>query len=176
MTNIKGNKVTLRAVEPSDIDYLYEWENDTDVWGVSGTTSPFSHYTLSLFIEAQREDIFTSKQMRLMICDTITKKSVGAVDIFEFDPLNHRAGVGIMTAPAFRGYGYAKDALLTLESYASQYLRVHQLWCNILEDNQASINLFTSIGYNGIGTKRDWVITSKGYKDEIMFQKILDIE
>lgn len=171
MVNIKGDVVTLRAVEPEDISLLYEWENDTALWGVSGTVAPFSYHTLEQFIEAQRTDIFTSRQMRLMVCrdDGV---AVGAVDLFEFEPQHHRAGVGIMIAPAERKSGYAKDALLALESYSRQYLEIHQLWCNVESDNAASLKLFSSVGYIKIGVKQDWNYTPDGYKSEIMFQKI----
>ncbi|MFI3294275.1 MAG: GNAT family protein [Rikenellaceae bacterium] len=173
MTNIIGDKVFLRAVEPEDINSLYEWENDTDLWSVSGTTSPFSRYTLSLFIEAQRDDIFTSRQQRLMICCTESRVAVGALDIFEFDPLHQRAGVGIMIAPAFRRMGYAADALRAVERYAAEFMRVHQLWCNVEEDNKASLTLFESLGYTKIGVKRDWNSTPDGYKSEIMLQRLI---
>ncbi len=171
MTNIQGSKVTLRAVEPSDIDILYGWENDTNIWGVSGTLSPFSHHTLSLFIEAQRQDIFASRQMRLMIC-THEGEAVGALDLFEFDPLHQRAGVGIMVAPEFQRCGYAADALLAAERYAIEFLRVHQLWCNIEEDNVASLALFASVGYVQVGLKKDWNSTPDGFKSEVLLQKI----
>ncbi len=176
MTNIRGNKVTLRAVEPTDIEHLYEWENDTDLWAVSGTTSPFSHHTLSLFLEAQRQDIFASRQMRLMILSAKESTPVGALDIFEFDPLNRRAGVGIMVAPKFQRMGYAADALRTVERYACEYLRVHQLWCNVEEDNEASLRLFASLGYEVVGTKKDWNSTPTGFKDELTLQKIVEFD
>lgn len=172
MTNIKGAKVTLRAVEPSDIDLLYEWENLTELWAVSGTTSPFSHHTLSLFIEAQREDIFASRQMRLMIVCSRSGVVVGAVDLFEFDPLHLRVGVGVMVAPQFRRSGYAADAICAVERYAVEFLRVHQIWCNVEEDNAASLALFSALGYRQIGVKQDWNSRPEGYVSEIMLQKI----
>ncbi len=172
MTNIQGKKVLLRAVEPSDIQLLYEWENDTDIWGVSGTTSPFSHHTLSLFVEAQQQDIFSSRQLRLIIC-TLGGEAVGALDIFEFDPFHQRAGVGIMVASEYQRCGYGADALLAAERYAVDYLRVRQLWCNIEEDNLASLALFSSLGYEQVGVKRDWNVRGEGYISEILLQKIL---
>ncbi len=170
--NIKGENITLRAVEPSDINALYAWENDTSLWGVSGTVAPFSHHTLSLFVEAQKEDIYSSRQMRLMICDE-SGVSVGALDIFEFEPQHHRAGVGIVIAPTERGKGYALDALKTVESYARTYLEMRQLWCNVEEDNAPSLALFAKAGYVEVGVKRDWNYTPKGYKSEILLQHIL---
>ncbi len=171
--SIKGQNIVLRAVEPSDIQYLYEWENDTSLWGVSGTVAPFSHHTLELFIEAQRTDIYSSRQMRLMIC-TVEGETIGALDIFEFEPQHHRAGVGIVIAPTRRGKGYALDALKAIESYARLSLEIHQLWCNIEEDNAPSLALFAKAGYEKVGVKREWNYTPNGYKSEILFQRLLD--
>ncbi len=65
--NLEGRICRLRAVEPCDIDAMYAWENDTEVWGVSGTTAPYSREQLERFVERQRFDIWQTRQMRLMI-------------------------------------------------------------------------------------------------------------
>jgi diamine N-acetyltransferase len=69
--------------------------------------------------------------------------------------------------------GYATDALQLLCSYATDYLRLHQLFANITSDNLASIQLFKSAGFELAGTKKDWRRTPDGWKNELMFQKIL---
>lgn len=66
--NLEGESVRLRAVEPEDLDRLYAWENDTDVWSVSGTTAPFSRAQLEAFILTQQQgDIFRTGQLRLIV-------------------------------------------------------------------------------------------------------------
>ncbi len=172
-TNIKGEKIILRAVEPEDVAALYEWENMEDVWSVSGTTTPFSHHTLAQFIESQRQDIYASRQLRLMICRAEDGVAVGVVDLFEFEPQHHRVGVGILIAPPYRRSGYGADALRTVAQYAAKHLRVHQIWCNVEEDNLASIALFTSLGYCRVGVKREWNLRADGtYSSEILLQLI----
>ncbi|MFI3333525.1 MAG: GNAT family N-acetyltransferase [Rikenellaceae bacterium] len=173
MINIKGEGCTLRAVEPTDIDCLYVWENDMDLWSVSGTVAPFSYHTLERFIDSQSVDIFASRQMRLMICESESGVAVGVLDMFEFDPIHRRAGVGILIASEFRGRGYATAALLAFERYVVEFLSMRLLWCNIEEDNVASISLFESVGYSRVGLKRDWNISAVGFKSEFMFQKLL---
>ena len=42
-----GKKVTLRALEPSDLDLIYSWENNPDVWEISHTLVPFSKFVLT---------------------------------------------------------------------------------------------------------------------------------
>ena len=170
--NIEGNLCRLRALEPEDLDAMYGWENDTDSWRVSGTVAPFSRHVLSRLIDEQQFDIYATRQMRLVI-ESLDDTAVGAVDMFEFDPQNLRAGVGIIIAPPHRKQGYALDALLTLEQYVREVLRMHQLWCSIGADNEASIALFKSAGYAECGRRKEWLLTSTGAIDEVLMQKIL---
>ena len=90
---LKNNLVRLRALEPEDVDILYRWENDIDVWKVSNTIAPFSKYILRQFIENQKYDIYETKQLRLIIEALETQKPVGTIDLFDIDPYNLRAGV-----------------------------------------------------------------------------------
>ena len=188
--NIEGNSVRRRAVEPEDLDVLYRWENDPDVWSVSGTTEPFSLHQMRRFIaEQQAADIFRTGQLRLMIEAPANGsesspapsgqpwRPVGAVDLFEFDPQHRRAGIGILIHdPAHRGKGFAADALDVVCRYARTVLGLHQLWCNVGVDNTASLALFRRAGFAETGRKREWQWTPDGFRDEIMMQKILSDE
>ena len=170
--NIEGNLCRLRALEPEDLDAMYGWENDTDSWRVSGTVAPFSRHVLSRLIDEQQFDIYATRQMRLVI-ETLDGSAVGAVDMFEFDPQNLRAGVGIIIAPPFRKQGFALDALQTLERYVRDVLRMHQLWCSIGADNEASLVLFKKAGYAECGCRKEWILTPNGAIDEVLMQKLL---
>lgn len=170
--NIEGNLCRLRALEPEDLDAMYGWENDTDSWRVSGTVAPFSRHVLSRLIDEQQFDIYATRQMRLVI-ETPDGSAVGAVDMFEFDPQNLRAGVGIIVAPPYRKQGFALDALQTLERYVRDVLRMHQLWCSIGADNEASLTLFKKAGYAECGRRKEWILTPNGAMDEVLMQKIL---
>ena len=101
-------------------------------------------------------------------------RTVGTLDLFEYDPLHGRAGLGILIYDRDdRGQGYAADAVETLCRYARERLRIHQLWCNVGAENEASLHLFRSLGFREVGTKRDWLWTPGGYRDEVLLQKIL---
>lgn len=171
---LEYGKIRLRALEPEDIDLLYDWENNIEVWEVSNTFEPISKFILAKYIKESQRDIYESRQLR-MIIETIEGNAVGAVDLFEFDPFHFRAGVGILIHDEKeRKLGYATDALIILCDYAANYLRLHQLYANITEDNMASIHLFRKVGFELCGTKKDWRRSGNGWKNELMFQKIFE--
>lgn len=119
--NIEGRTIRLRAVEPGDVDLMYEWENDCDIWPVSGTTEPFSRHQLERFVERHQDivGVLCDGQLRLIIETLLSSKPVGAIDLFEYDPIHRRAGIGILIyEQSDRGRGYASDAVETLCRYA----------------------------------------------------------
>lgn len=175
MDILKGEKVQLRAVEPNDIDIIYQWENNTSVWQLSNTIAPFSRHIIKQFVDNSHLDIFQSRQLRLMIdkIENDSAETIGTIDIFDFEPLHKRAGIGILIADEQnRKNGFASEALDILIHYCFNTLQMHQLYCNITSDNTESLNLFQKKGFSLIGIKKDWLIFPKGKKDELMFQLI----
>lgn len=180
--NIEGTIVRLRAVEPEDAELLYAWENDSSLWSVSGTTEPFSREQMVRFVERQLDggDLLRTGQLRLMIetkPDDRTApdagRTVGTIDLFEYDPVARRAGVGILVYGSDdRRRGYASDAVETLCRYAREVLGLHQLWCSVGARNEASLRLFHRAGFVACGIRRDWHRTPHGYEDEAMLQRI----
>ncbi|MBL0329367.1 MAG: GNAT family N-acetyltransferase [Bacteroidetes bacterium] len=172
MMKLKGKIVSLRAIEPSDIDVLYQWENDTETWNVSNTQTPYLCFVLEQYIASAHQDIYSVKQLRLMICNE-EERAVGSIDLFDFDPNHLRAGIGILVADkSDRKKGYAFDALNVLVDYCFSILNLHQLYCNITIDNEASILLFQKQGFQVTGIKKQWVRDGDVYKDELLLQKI----
>jgi diamine N-acetyltransferase len=167
------DKIKLRAPEPEDLAILYKWENDPSIWQVSNTLSPFSKYTLRKYIENSHKSIFETGQLRFMIEINENSRTIGTIDLFDFDPFNLRAGVGILIAETDeRRKGYAGMAVRCLLNYCFTNLKLHQLYCNITEDNKPSIDLFNKVGFIEIGRKKDWIRENKGFSDEIMFQML----
>jgi diamine N-acetyltransferase len=170
---LKGKEIQLRAIEPNDIDPIYKWENDTSIWNLSNTLTPFSRFVIKQFIDNSHLDIFQSKQLRLMIDKINTKESIGTIDLFDFDPLHKRAGIGILIAnKENRSKGYASEALDLLINYCFTNLQLHQLYCNITTDNIDSIKLFKKKEFQEVGVKKDWLIFDTETKDEAMYQLI----
>ena len=169
---LQSDEILLRAPEPSDLEFLYRLENSLENWEVSETLLPFSKQLLKEFI-LQQNDIHTTKQFRWIIHFLTENKPIGCVDIYNFDPLHRRAGVGIIITSKYRKNGYASNALMLLDKYAVSVLKLHQLFCYIHSKNKQSIHLFEQNGYQNNGLQKDWYFNGNTFDDVLFYQKIL---
>lgn len=170
---LHSDLVFLRPLEAEDLDFLYALENDPAVWSVSDTLAPVSRYTLRQYLNNAAADFHEVRQLRLVLCATATQQAVGTIDLFGFEPLHQRAGVGVLVLARHRQQGYARVALELLRPYARQVLRLHQLHCTIAADNAASIRLFEAAGYSRVGVRRDWLRTAEGWQNAVEMQQLL---
>ena len=173
MITLKGTNIYLRALEPEDLDFIYSIENNELVWDVSNTQTPYSRFLIRQYLENAHQDIYEAKQLRLAICLNDTSEAFGLIDLFDFDPKNNRAGVGIVISnEANRNAGIGSEALSLVIDYAFRQLQLHQLYANIGSDNEISLQLFTKFGFHKIGVKKDWNKLNNTYEDEILYQLI----
>ena len=177
MSILTGNNIKLRALEPSDVDLLYSWENNSSIWSVSNTLVPFSRFILEKYIADSHMDIFQSKQLRLMIdfSGSTPVETVGAIDLYDFDPMHKRAGIGILISEEKnRNKGFATEAIELLINYSFTVLQLHQLFCYIDNDNIISLKLFEKFNFRISGEKKEWNRKPEGWKSEYLLQLIND--
>ncbi|WHT38365.1 GNAT family N-acetyltransferase [Myroides sp. mNGS23_01] len=173
MIRLEHETIYLRALEPEDLEFIYQIENDLSLWEVSNTQTPYSRFLIHQYLENAHLDIYEAKQLRLVICSKATTETLGLIDLFDFDPKNGRAGVGIVIQKETnRAQGVGSQALELVLNYSREYLYLNQLYANIASDNQASIQLFTKFDFREIGIKKAWTRVGQTYKDEIMYQLI----
>lgn len=168
---MEARNIRLRALEPADLELLYLWENDPEIWRVSETIAPMSRERLAALIRDQVYDLYATRQMRLMI--DVDDVAVGCVDLFNFEPLHRRFGVGILIyAEEYRRKGYAREVIEQVKNYARNTLDLKQIWVNIDEDNPASIALFESCGFVLSARRKEWINRAGRFIDELEYQYI----
>lgn len=171
MITLKGKNIYLRALEPNDLEFVYAMENDQSIWEVSNTQTPYSRFLVKQYLENAHQDIYEAKQLRLAICQDEDFPALGLIDLFDFDPQNRRAGIGIVIQSINdRNKNIGSEALHLMIQYAFHNLNLHQLYENIATDNLASLALFTKFGFQEIGVKKDWTLVNGTFKDEALFQ------
>lgn len=173
---LKAKNVFLRMVEPSDATKLMLWENNPAHWKVTDTEVPFSLQSIYQLIE-QQQNIRSTGQLRMMICENETDEPVGAIDLYDVDFKNANASVGVLIGEhKNRNKGYAKEALELIIEYSREYLAMYNLSCSIQADNIESIKLFEKIGFEKVGIRKEW-FQYKGHRlDEIIYQLCLKKE
>lgn len=168
---LKGSKVQLREMQASDLEVLYDWENRPELKHLGDEHQHIFREQLSQFITNSIGDLYTDGQLRLMIDSNA--KTVGCIDLFQFDSHNQRAGVGILIADSEnRKHGFAQEALNLLVNYCFEVLNLRQLFCHIPVDNEPSLRLFSTSGFEETGRCKDWVKKENVFIDAVFMQKL----
>ncbi len=168
---LENNKIRLRAVEPEDLDRLYTWENNPQLWAVGNARNPYSRFVLKQYIVDTDKDIYETKQLRLMMVSVETGETVGTVDLFDFEIHHSRIALGLFVDPAFQGRGFAKASIQLVEEYVFNFLKINQLYCHISEKNSSSRIMFEKEGYESNGMLKSWIKTPDGFENILVFQR-----
>ena len=172
MHTLENENIVLRALEPEDLDILFDIENDKSLWQISNTLAPYSRDLLKKYIEGSHKDIYEARQLRLAISPVYGTDLIGLIDLFEFEPQHNRAGVGILVRENFQGKGIASQALELVLEYAFNQLDLHQVFAHIPANNNQSRRLFEKMGFKRSGTQRDWIRSNNQFLDVDLYQII----
>jgi diamine N-acetyltransferase len=172
MKLLENDNIRLRALEPEDLDILYQWENDSRLWRHGSTLTPYSKFVLRDYLLNSSQDIFQTRQLRLIIIEKKTGNSIGTIDLYDFEPMHLRAGIGILLDENYRNRGFGFQALQLMEAYAFRFLLLKQLYAYIPESNRISYKLFQKSGYEEIGLLKSWIKTMHGFADVCLMQRI----
>jgi diamine N-acetyltransferase len=99
---------------------------------------------------------------------------VGCIELYNYDPINRRAAVGIVISNEYRHRGYGQAMVSALTEFCQQNTSLHQLYADIAATNQPSIRIFSRAGYQHCATLRDWVIRANQFVDTYRYQLILE--
>ena len=173
--------ILLRKIEPSDLPFLYQWENDASAWADGANHNPLSQQDLRDYIESTTGDIYKDGQLRLIIEEVSDQQSgasehsgenssltVGCIDLFDLDIRNRRAAIGMYIAPEYRNRGIGKQAVLALEDYASKQLDLRLIYAVIATTNIPCTQLYKNLGYEPSSVLKGWTLES----DAIIWQKL----
>jgi diamine N-acetyltransferase len=164
-------QIKLRAIEPEDLDKLYHIENDVELWNVGTSNVPYSRYLLHDYVANCKNDIYTDRQVRMMV-ENEDGKVIGVADLVNFDPANRRAEVGLIVLNAYRRQGYGTAVIEALVDYALRILHLHQLYAYVDCENMASLQLFGKAGFEVSAKIKDWLYDGMKYRQSVLLQRV----
>ena len=170
MNNTK--KVTLRALEPEDLELIYKIENDTTIWDVGSSKVNYSRYAIKQYIAQQPQEISVAGELRLVITNSETGEAVGLIDLTNYSATNRSAEVGIALLASERGKGYGKAAIKEIERYAKEFHNLRMLYAHTSASNlSVAKNLFLTCNYKPVATLPEWHFNGREYEDLTVFKK-----
>ena len=172
MAYLENENILLRALEPEDLDILYEWENNAEIWKFGSTLTPYSKFALRDYLINSLHSIIHTRQLRLMAVDKESGLAIGTVDLYEYDPIHQRAGVGILVDTRHRHKGLGTVILQLTADYAFNMLHLNQLYAYIPVSNTPSFNLLSKCGYKPSGLLKSWHKTAGGFEDVYLMQLV----
>ena len=162
----------LRAIEPEDVDNLLRWENDSESWWLGASITPYSKATLLKFATGDH-DLYRDRQMRFMLDYKNIQgdwATVGAIDVYDFDVRNLRAGIGVIVDAKSRRKGHAQAGLALIANYTNVHLGLNHIYAEVPAQHEASRNLFHKSGYQACELRKQWVKGVEGWEDVILMQ------
>jgi len=162
--------VELVIPKKSHLNNLLSWEND--LINSEFTDFPTFH-SKDQWVEflSSPHDLFLNNQLRLMI--KTEGEIIGCIDIFDYDLVNSRAGVGVFIDLEWRKKGLAFKSIEQLKLKASSEFLLNQLYATIYSSNKNSLKLFQSSGFVINGTKKQWVRRQEQFEDVHFLQCFL---
>lgn len=164
--------VRLRALEPEDLNFLYEIENDELIWNVGLTNVPYSKSLLLDYITSSSGDIFADKQVRMIVVNE-QGEDVGMVDLIDFSPAHQRAELGLVIKSEFRRHGYATATLVKMKDYCRNIVHLHQIYAIVPQNNIACSKMLENVGFQRVRSLKEWLYDGESYHDADFFQIFL---
>lgn len=162
--NIKGKKVTLRAMTRDDMQLICDMFNDPELEDVVvGWAFPLS-------IEQQNRwfdnNLSSNGLNHRFIIETEEDGAIGISTLTEIDWKNRTAMHGIKLAnKQFRTKGIGTDTVMATMRYAFDELGLHRLDGGWFESNEASKRLYTKCGWKEEGVRRECVFKHGVWRD-----------
>lgn len=166
--NIKGNVITLRAIEVEDLELLSIWSNSPELWeNLVGWHFPYSKLSTEQYIKNINNNNITYQNLAI---ETEELGLIGTINLVDIDWKNRNASNGIMLGDKdSRGKGYALDAVMTMMRYAFKELNLKRLDAEMIDYNNRSINFYTKkCGWKIEGEKEDSIYRNGSFHSKIL--------
>lgn len=168
--NINGNKVLLRAIEPSDNELLVSIINDPEIeYMLGGWSFPVSLKNQEEWTNALK---YNQNTLRCIIQLEKENIAIGVIMLTDIDYKNGNAEIHIkLVNNEIRGKGYGSDAVNTLVKYAFDELRLKLIFSRVNEYNELSKRMFIKCGFEIEGILKKRLFKCGKYFDVVSLSK-----
>ena len=165
----QGKRVRLRAIEPSDWEVYFAWNQDDDqARAVSGIPFPQSKEAVRQWAQQEATRKPEGDAFRFVI-ENETGEVVGDLTTHHCEPRAGAFSYGITIRREHRRNGYAAGAIALVLRYYFRELRYQKATVSVYSFNEASARLHESLGFQMEGRIRRTVFTDGELFDELVY-------
>ena len=173
----RGEYVSLRALEMTDIDQIMKFYNE---WGLrrwTGVPLPKSKYAIEIWLEkASISDPWKDGVVYFVVIDKKTYEFLGIARFYDIKNPHHRASLGVsIYNPEHRMKGYGTDATCLMLWVGFHVLGLHSIYLDTMEDNERAIRVAEKAGFKKVGIFRETEFVDGKYKG-LLYMDILKHE
>ncbi|GIH97794.1 GNAT family N-acetyltransferase [Planobispora siamensis] len=151
---LTGKLVRLRAMEPSEAETLWRWNNDPEVvrWMSEGYPESLAQIT-----ERCEDRNRNSYDNVLLGIETLDEgRLIGIVRLGDAEPEIGSAELDIYIGEKdCWGKGYGTDATREICRYGFDRMRLHSIELWVVAENEAAIRVYEKVGFSRDGRRRD---------------------
>lgn len=174
--NIKGKKVTLRAIEEGDLTLLHKWANDPVTQDGIGETYPPSSmdFHRAWFLSLKGNPLNLRFVVEVPGPGISEEESIpvaiGLSSIVDIDWCNRHATHGLTIGDSnCRGKGYGVDAIMATMRYAFDEMGLERLNGGMIEYNAASEAIYQGkLNWKEEGRRRNYFYRKGRYWSWVM--------
>ncbi|MBE3559290.1 MAG: GNAT family N-acetyltransferase [Ktedonobacteraceae bacterium] len=160
-------EVTLRPLEPDDIDQLYSWESDSELNILAGWSPLRSR---AAFRQVHEQRIMHPPDDLVTLGIQVGERLVGYVQLAQIEREERRAAVGILIGDKQAwGRGIGSAALRILLDYAFTIEELERVYAETYSFNTRSFRLMERVGFQLEGTMRQHEIHNGIRQDMHLF-------
>jgi RimJ/RimL family protein N-acetyltransferase len=161
----QGAKIRLRALEPSDAEIFYKWDQNSErARNLDFVWPPTSLAFARAWIEEQSKKRLENDTYHWVIEDR-NGAPVGSISTHDCDRRRGTFSYGIDIAPEHQRKGYASEAIRLILKWYFEELGYQKANVSIVSYNTASINLHEKLGFQREGTLRRMTFSRGEYFD-----------
>lgn len=168
---LKTERLVLRPLQHSDLDDLFEYAQDSDVYKM-GMWQPYDSLE-----EARKhlDELLTFYMKGLMwwaIEYKADRKMIGRIELTDIDRDDKHAEISYALNKRYWRQGIMSEAMDCIINYAFDEMKLNRLYARTLTDNESSCKLLEKFGFQREGQLREHSQV-KGYPEDIYFYGLL---
>jgi aminoglycoside 6'-N-acetyltransferase len=163
---LSGPRVTVRPVEPRDVERLTEILNEPDVeqwWGRWDA-------------DRVRKELIDEPQAVIFMIES-NGEAIGLIQYYEEDDPHFRhAGVDLAVATTWQNQGYGTEALRVVVRYLLEERGHHRLVIDPAVANERAVRAYERVGFRPVGVMRQYSLGADGVWHDGLLMDLLATE